>query len=101
MDDRVIERRDGISLARNFRCDSLINLRRQAWVDENRSLRLTEHVDESWSNNSPGSVDGSFTWRRGEVADGGDFAIADAEVCGVPGRACAIDDVAVGDDEIK
>ncbi len=37
----------------------------------------------------------------GEIADGGDFAIADANVAGIPRRAGAIDDVAVGDDEVE
>ena len=36
-----------------------------------------------------------------EIADGGDFAVADADVAGVPGRAGAVDDVAVGDDEVE
>ena len=34
-----------------------------------------------------------------QIADGGDLAVADADVARIPGRAGAVDDVAVGDDE--
>ena len=43
----------------------------------------------------PCGVDGLLRGRAGEVADGGDAAIADADVAGVPGGAGAVDDVAV------
>ena len=35
-----------------------------------------------------------------QVADGGDVAVADGDIGGVPGRAGAIDDVSVADDEV-
>ena len=40
-------------------------------------------------------------WRSGEIADGGDLAVADAKIAGIPGRAGAVDDVAVGDDDVE
>ena len=49
----------------------------------------------------PRGIDGALAGRGCEIADGGDVAVADADVAGIPGRAGAIDDVAVGDDEVE
>ena len=78
-----------------------IDFRRQARFDEDGEFGLAEHVDEAGCDDLAGGVDGALAGRGGQVADGGDFAIADADIAGVPGGAGAVDDVAVGDDEIE
>ena len=49
----------------------------------------------------PAGVDRAFACGGGKIADGGDSAIANAEVSRVPRRAGAVDDVTVGDDEVE
>src|SRR5215469_15238427 len=36
-----------------------------------------------------------------EKADGGDVSVANADVAGIPGRASAVDDMAVSDDDVE
>ena len=97
----VVDRRNGVAFAGDFGGDALEDLGGQARVDEDGELGLAEHVDESGRDDFAGGVDGALGGRTGEVADGGDAAIADADVAGVPGRAGAVDDVAVRDDDVK
>jgi len=47
------------------------------------------------------SGNGARALRVAQISDGGDFAAANADVAGVPRRAGAVDDVAVGDDKIE
>ena len=101
LNDGVIERRDGAAFAGDFGSDALIDFRGQAGVDEDGEFGLAEHVDESGGDDFAGGVNGALTRRGSEVADSGDFSVADAEIAGVPRRAGAIDDVAVGDDEVE
>ena len=69
-------------------------------VDQDRHLGLAEHVDEARRHDHAVRVDGALGLRRAQKADGGDASVANADVAGVPGRAGAVDDVAVADDEI-
>ena len=101
LDDGVVQRRDRFALARDLRGDALVDLRGQARIDEYRELRLAEHVDETRRDHHPLGIDGARARLAGEQADGGHPAIADANVPRVPGRAGAIDDVPIGDDEIE
>ncbi len=97
----VADGRNGVAFAGDLGGDALEDFGGQARVDEDGELGLAEHVDESRRDDFAGGVDGAFGGRLGEVADGGDAAIADADVARVPGRAGAVDDVAVGDDDVK
>jgi hypothetical protein len=45
-------------------------------------------------------VNGALGLRRAEKADGSDASVAYADVARVPGRAGAVNDVAVADDEV-
>ena len=101
LNDRVVERSDGAAFAGDFGGDALINFRGQARVDEDGQFRLAEHVDETGRNDFAGRVDGALARGGGEIADGGDFSVADAEVSGIPGGTGAVDDVAIGDDEVE
>ena len=101
LNDRVVQRSDGTAFAGNFGRDALVDFRRQARVDEDGQFRLAEHVDESGRDDFAGGVDGALARCSGEIADGGDLAIADADVAGIPGGAGAVDDVAVGDDDVE
>ena len=38
--------------------------------------------------------------RWGDLADGGNSSVLNPDVAGIPGRASAVDDVAVADDEV-
>jgi hypothetical protein len=91
----------GVAFAGNFGGDALIDFRGQARVDQNGQFRLAEHVDEAGRDDLAGGVNGALAGCGGEVADGGDFSVADADVAGVPGRAGAVDDVAVRDDDVE
>ena len=101
LNDGVVERRGRAAFAGNFGGDALKDFRRQAGVDEDREFGLAKHVDEAGRDDFASGVDGACAGRGGEVANGGDFSVADAEVTGVPRRAGAVDDVAVGDDEVE
>ena len=59
------------------------------------------YVDEAWCNYLATRVNGAFAAGFGKVADGGDSAITNADVAGIPGRAGAVDDVAFDDDEVE
>ena len=48
-----------------------------------------------------GGVDGALAWRSGEVADGRDSSLADSDIAGIPGRAGAVNNMAVDDDKIE
>ena len=96
-----VDGRHGIAFAGDLGGDALVDLRGQAGIDEHGQLGLAKHVNESRRDDLAGGVDGLPARRSGQVADGGDAARADADVARVPGRAAAVDDVAVGDDQVK
>ena len=99
--DRVIQRRCRSAFAGNFCRDALVDFRRQARIDQNGQLRLPKHIDESRRNHFASSIDGSGASRCVEIADSHNLAVPDSNISGVPGRAGAIDDVAVGDDNVE
>ena len=101
LDDGVIQRRDGTAFAGDLGGDALIDLRGQARIDQDGQLRLAQHVDEAGSDDHAVGVDGARALRVAQIADGGDLAVANADVARVPGRAGAVDDVAVGDDDVE
>ena len=101
LDDGVVERGDGAAFACNFGRDALIDFRRQTRFNEDGEFGLAEHVDEAGSDNFAGGIDGALARCACEVADGSDFSVADADIAGIPGRTGAVDNVAVGDDEIE
>ena len=97
----VVQRGDGFALAGDFRGDPLENLRRQAGVDKDGVLRLSEHVDETGSNNHAARIDGAGASCGAEIANGGNLSAANSDIAHIPRRARAIDDAAVGDDHIE
>src|SRR5580765_3538682 len=100
LDELLVDRRRGPALAGDLRRDSLIDLRRQARIDEDRQLGLAEHVDEPGRDDLSVRVDGAITCLRGEAADRGDAPVTDADVAGVPRRSRTVDDAAVADDDV-
>ena len=101
LDDGVVQRRGRAAFAGDLRGDALIDLRGQARIDQDGELRLAEHVDEAGSDDHAAGVDGASARGIAKIANGGDLAAADADVAGVPRRAGAVDDVAVGDDDVE
>jgi hypothetical protein len=86
VDDGVVERRDGAAFAGDFGGDALIDFRRQARFDEDGEFGLAEHVDEAGRDYLAGGIDGALAGCGGEIADGSDFSVADADVAGIPGE---------------
>src|SRR5689334_10310274 len=70
-------------------------------VDQDRELGLAKHVNEARRNDHAVRVNGAFGLRRAQKADGGNFAVANADVARVPGRAGTVNDVAVADDQVE
>ena len=101
LDDGVIQGRDGTAFAGDLGRDALIDFRGQAGIHQDGQLRLAQHVDKAGSDNHAVDINRARALRGAQIADGGDLAVADADVAGVPGRAGAVDDVAVGDDGIE
>jgi len=101
LNDGIVERGDRAAFAGDLCGDALINFRGQARIDQNSKFGLAEHVDEAGSDDLARGVDGALARCGSEIADGGDFSVANAEVSCVPGRAGAVDDMAVGDDEVE
>src|ERR1051326_501634 len=98
MDDSVIERRWGAAFAGDLSGNALKDFGRQMRVDQDRQLRLAEHVNEARSDDHAVRVNRPLGLRRAEKADGGDVPVADPNIARVPGRAGAVNDVAVADD---
>ena len=101
LNDGIVQRGGRAAFASDFSGDALKDLRRQVRIHQDREFRLPEHVDEAGGDDFAGGVDGALARRGSEVADGGDFSVPDSEVAGVPRGAGAVDNVAVGDDEIE
>ncbi len=100
-ENSVVQRRNRFALAGDFRGDALIDFRGQARVHEDGVLGLSEHIDETGRYDFAACIDGASTRRRAEIADGHNLAGANPYIAGIPGRAGAVDDVAVGDDNIE
>jgi len=101
LNDGVVERRDRIPFPGNLRGDALKDFRGQARVDQDGQFLLAEHIDKAGGDDFAGGVDRTLALGGREIADGGDFAVADADVPGVPGGTGAVDDVAIGDDKVE
>src|SRR5207244_3753971 len=101
LNDAVIQRRSRPAFARNLCSDALVNFRRQSWINENRNLRLTQHVDKSRSHDHSASVDGALPCGLTQISNRRDFAIADSDISRIPRRASAVDDVSVRNDEVE
>jgi hypothetical protein len=96
----VGEWRGGTAFSRDFGGDALVDLRRQMRVHQDGSFRLSEHIDEAGRDGKTGGIDSLFGSRGIQMADGGDMAVANRNVGGVPRGACAVDDVAVADEDV-
>src|SRR5438034_5117504 len=101
LNDAVIQRRSRPAFARNLCSDALVNLRRQPWINQNRSFRLSQHVDESRGHDHFASIDGALSCGLAQITDRCDFAVADSDISRIPRRASAVDDVTVCNDEVK
>src|SRR5262249_45512183 len=91
LDNRVVERSDGTAFASDLGRDSLINFGRQARIEKDGEFRLTEHVDETGGDDFARSINSALALGGREMTDGGNFAVANADVAGVPRRTGAID----------
>lgn len=69
-------------------------------VDQDRQLGLAEHVNEARRDNHAVRVNGARGLRRAQKADGGNASVANADVARVPGRARAVNDVSIADDQV-
>lgn len=69
-------------------------------VDQDRQLGLAQHVNEARRDDHAVRVNGAFGLCRAQEADGCDTAVANADIARVPGRAGAVNDMAVADDEV-
>src|SRR5204862_725251 len=81
--------------------DALIDLRGKPRIDKDCHLRLAEHVNEARCNDFARRIYSALACHGGEIRDGCDFAVANANVAGVPRRSSAVDDVAVRDNNVK
>ena len=79
-DDRIVQRSGGPALSSDFGGDALVDLRRQARIDQDRRFRLAEHVDESGRDDFALGVDGALARGGGKIADGSDPAVANSDV---------------------
>ncbi len=70
-------------------------------IDEDGHLGLAEHVNKAGRDHLPVGVDGAGARRAIKIPDSSDAALANADLPGVPGRTGAVDDVPVGDDDVK
>src|SRR5207253_6886864 len=80
---------------------SLVNLRGQARIDQNRPFRLAQHVDEAGSDDHTVRVESALAGSGGKIPNRRNPSIANADIARIPGRPCAVDDVAVSDDQIE
>src|ERR1700687_1225104 len=53
------------------------------------------------SNNHAARIDGASVWCGAEIADEDNLPVANSDTARIPGRAGAVDDTAVGDDDIE
>src|SRR5689334_25273220 len=69
-------------------------------VDQDCQRGLAQHVNEARRDHHTARIKGAFGRSAAEKANGGDASVANADVARVPGRTCAVNDVAVADDEV-
>jgi hypothetical protein len=98
--DGFVDRRHGRPFAGDFGGDPLVDLGRQMRIHQDGQLGLAEHVDESGRHHHAARIDGALGGRARQIADGGDPALPDADVSGVPRRTGSVDDPAVLDHHI-
>ena len=91
----------GAALAGDLGGDALEDLGREARVDQQRQLGLAQHVDEAGRDDLPARVDGLLAPPRCRAGRSRRSARRGCRVAGVPGRAGAVDDAAVADDEVE
>ena len=70
-------------------------------VDQDAHLGLAQHIDETRSYDHAVRVNGALRLRGAKRADRRDAAVAYADIAGIPGRARAVNDVAVADQEVE
>src|SRR5689334_8699051 len=69
-------------------------------IDQDRQLGLAEHVNEARRDDHAVRVNGALCRGAAQKSDGGDTAVANADVARVPGRTGAINDVTIADDQV-
>src|SRR3954467_4392189 len=69
-------------------------------IHQDRNLRLSQHVNEARRHDHAMRVDGTLARRGTYETNGRNAPIANADIAEIPGRACAVNDIAVADDEI-
>ena len=84
LNDRVIQGRNGIALARDLGRDALIDFRGQARINQDGQFRLPQHVDKAGSDNHAVDINRPRALRAAQIADGGDLAAANTDVTRVP-----------------
>jgi len=97
----VVQRGSRVAFARDLGRNSLIDFRWQSGIHQNGDLRLAKHVNESRGNHLAHRVDGLPPGCGAEVANRRNSSIADTHISRIPGRAGAIDDMAVRDDGVE
>src|SRR5439155_11588117 len=73
---------------------------RQVRIHQNRQLGLAEHVDEARSYHHTAGVYGALGRRVRQIANHGNLTVANADVTRIPGRAGAVNNVAVANDNV-
>jgi hypothetical protein len=99
-DDPVVQWCHTPALAGELGGNSLKDLGRKPGVYQDAQLRLTEHVDESRRHHHSCGIDAVLGLSSDQGSDGSDSAVLDAYITRVPGRAGAIDDAAIPDDDV-
>jgi len=99
-DHGIVQGCDRRAFARNFSRDALVDFGRKARIHEDRELRLAEHVDKAGSNDQAMGINRPLGGSTGQIGDGYDLAVANTNVSRIPGRARAVDDVAMSDDDV-
>ncbi len=67
---------------------------------EDAAASVRMNVDEARCNSHSRSIDASSAGEFVQVSDGGDGVAADSNVPGEPRIACAVEDLAVGDEQV-
>ncbi len=99
-DEPIVHRRDRRALAGHLGRDALHDLAGRAAVDEHVELRLAQQIDEPRRDDQVRGIDRRRAAGVADHADRRDAIFCDGDVAAEPGRAGAVDDAPVGDDEI-
>jgi hypothetical protein len=73
---------------------------REVGIDQNRQIRLPQHIDESRSDHLACGIDGPLRGRISQSAYGGYAALSNGEIACVPGGARSIDDPAIAEQKV-